>query len=273
MIKTKDSKSSTVEFKEFLSQYLYSPLNVTTVIPKQSTTTPSIVETREKSTRETVVKLKACSVTPYYKPRNNFQIKEIQNSKPQSSLITLSTEPGVLSVPDIIDFNLKGKRSAETGHHFAHHSNHFYPCLVECGATNNEIITYKDDQTLINRFRIGIINVVNRYTRSSADLSTIELRDGIPSLLQKVKFYKPKILCFIGKCAFDAFEYTIQSNDIKKKSKNFGLQSYQIFWNDDEKKHGYTKVFVIPSTSARVKHYQKSDKLKYFKELKEMMDQ
>ncbi|CAG8728062.1 1474_t:CDS:2, partial [Dentiscutata heterogama] len=247
------SKSSVVEFKEFLSQYLYSPLNVATAVPKQSTTTPSIVET------------------------------QIQSGDPQSSLVTSDTEPRVLSVPDIIDFNLKvlfvginpGKRSAETGHHFAHHSNHFYPCLVECGATNNEIITYKDDKTLIKRFKIGIINVVSRYTRSSADLSTIELRDGIPSLLQKVKFYKPKILCFIGKCAFDAFEYTIQSNGIKKKSKNFGLQSYQIFWNDDdyERKDDYTKVFVIPSTSARVKHYQKSDKLKYFKGLKELMDQ
>ncbi|CAG8578024.1 16885_t:CDS:2, partial [Cetraspora pellucida] len=241
--------------------------------PNQDTTTPSIIKTRKKNTRTTVA-LKVRSATPYCKAKNNFQTKEIQNSDPQSSLVTLDTGLGVLSVPDIIDFNLKGKRSAETGHHFAHHSNHFYSCLVECGATNNENVTYKDDRTFINRFKIGIINVVNRCTRSSADLSTIELRNGIPTLLQKVKFYKPKILCFIGKCAFDAFEYMIQSNGTKKKFKNFGLQSYQIFWNDDyEEKNGYTKVFVIPSTSARVKHYQKSDKLKYFKELKELMDQ
>ncbi|CAG8812644.1 2809_t:CDS:1, partial [Racocetra persica] len=106
MLKTEDSESSAVKFKEFLSQYLYSPLKVTTVVPNQDTTVSSIVKTREKNTRTTVT-LKVRSATPYCKTKNNFQTKEIQNSDPQSSLVTLDTELGVLSVPDIIDFNLK----------------------------------------------------------------------------------------------------------------------------------------------------------------------
>ncbi|CAG8595834.1 4633_t:CDS:2 [Acaulospora morrowiae] len=257
MFNAEDDQSSTTQFKEFLSQYSCSP-----------------DKTRETSAAK-LGKLKN-RASPYRKQEFH-----------KSSIPTI--EEKVSSNPDIIDFNLKvlfvginpGKRSAQVGHHFAHHSNHFYPCLIESGFTNNEIINYEEDVTLPKRFNIGIINVVGRDTRSSADLSATELRNGIPSVIKKVKLYKPKFLCFIGKCGFDAFEKVYGTRD-KSRSKDFGLQSLKITWendNDDKsqnEKDGvgerFTKVFCIPSTSARVKHYQKSDKLKYFKELNSLIN-
>ncbi|CAG8512570.1 11127_t:CDS:2 [Diversispora eburnea] len=219
-------------FKKFLSQFSYSS-NIKDNNNKDNSTA---IKTREKSA--SIIKQLKTRTSPYQKCKESIESIQIINATNTSAN------------PDIIDFNLKvlfvginpGKRSAQVGHHFAHHSNHFYPCLVESGFTNNEIINYKDDVTLPKRFNIGISNVVGRDTRSSADLSPAELRNGIPSIIRKVKLYKPKFLCFIGKCGFDAFEKVYRTPNIEK-SKNFG---------------------------ARVKHYQKSEKLKYFIELKKL---
>ncbi|CAG8507107.1 1875_t:CDS:2 [Funneliformis mosseae] len=181
---------------------------------------------------------------------------------------------------DVIDHNLlvlfvginPGIKSAQSGHHFAGPTNHFYPCLVESGLTNYEVVNYENDIELSNRFRIGIINVCSRTSRSSADLSKNEMRDGIPDLINKVDSYKPKILCFVGKCAYEAYEKSCQvsnTNRDKSLSFKFGLQKRKMSWADDT---GYTKIFAMPSTSGRVSHYQKGDKLKLFKELKNLVD-
>jgi len=95
--------------------------------------------------------------------------------------------------------------------------------------------------------------------------------DGIPSLINKVKLYKPKILSFVGKCAYEAYEKSCHDSKINngnKSSLKFGLQTRKIFWPDG----GYTKISVMPSTSGRVSHYQKDYKLKLFKELKKLVD-
>ncbi|RHZ79312.1 hypothetical protein Glove_149g42 [Diversispora epigaea] len=266
-------------FKNFLSQFSYSPNNNNN---NKNNDNPTDIKTREKSIKQLKTR-----TSPYQKCKESIESIQIINA------INTSANP------DIIDFNLKvlfiginpGKRSAQVGHHFAHHSNHFYPCLVESGFTNNEIINYEDDVTLPKRFNIGISNVVGRDTRSSADLSPAELRNGIPSVIRKVKLYKPKFLCFIGKCGFDAFEKVYRTPNTEK-SKNFGLQCLKIFWDGDDGdddnmkdqivkdekdekfviENQFTKIFLIPSTSARVKHYQKSEKLKYFMELKKLVD-
>ncbi|CAG8609109.1 3889_t:CDS:2 [Acaulospora colombiana] len=259
-----DNHSSTAQFKKFLAQYAYSP-------DKNHLSAERVTSHGDK-TRER-------SKPKFAKIKNRK--REVLDNSP-----TPTVKTSVSSNPDIIGFNLKvlfvginpGKRSAQVGHHFAHHSNHFYPCLIESGFTNGEIINYEDDITLPKRFNIGIINVVGRDTRSSADLSTTELRNGIPSVIKKVKLYRPEFLCFIGKCGFDAFEVVYRTHDTKK-SQGYGLQLLKIPWEDDDdpgqnekNEERSTKIFCIPSTSARVKHYQKLDKLKYFKELNKLVN-
>ncbi|CAG8485989.1 10500_t:CDS:10 [Scutellospora calospora] len=223
---------------------------------------------RVKKTSKKISKKLKISSAPYH--RDSVHIKKGSNDEVSQHIQNVIHMEGDVLIPDIIDFNLKvlfveinpGNSSAETGHNFAHESNHFYPCLIESGITNNEYVTYMDDRSFPTRFKIGIVNAVNRCTNSNAkNLSNAEKYNSIEPLLKKVKKYKPKILCFVGKMIFDSFV---------KYCKNNGLQSNRIFWNDQ---NGFTKVFAMPSTSARVKSYEKSDKLRYFKELKILMDQ
>ena len=98
------------------------------------------------------------------------------------------------------------------------------------------------------------------------------MMDGIPSLINKVKLYRPKILSFVGKCAYEAYKKSCQDSNTNNGNKSlpfkFGLQPNKIYWPDG----GCTKISAMPSTSGRVSHYQKDYKLKLFKELKTLVD-
>ncbi|GBB92733.1 hypothetical protein RclHR1_02050006 [Rhizophagus clarus] len=246
------------DFKNFIERFTY--MKSTNIEKERNVLSP---KTRSKATRK----------DPY--PQ---QIKKRESLK--LSISKVSQYPLDHALPDIIDHNLlvlfvginPGIRSAQTGHHFAGPTNHFYPCLVESGLTNSEVVNYENDAELPKKFRIGLINVCSRTSRSSADLNKNEMMDGIPSLINKVKLYKPKILSFVGKCAYEAYEKSSKDSNINNSNKSlpfkFGLQSKKIFWTDG----GYTKISAMPSTSGRVSHYQKDYKLKLFKELKTLID-
>nr|CAG8434553.1 4295_t:CDS:2 [Entrophospora candida] len=104
-------------------------------------------------------------------------------------------------VPDIIDYGLNGinpgHKSAAAHHHFANKNNHFYPCLIESGLTNDNKVRCEDELELPKKYKLGIINL---------DLSEKERRMAVPLLLEKIEKYRPKIACFIGKVAFESFE-------------------------------------------------------------------
>ncbi|CAG8439218.1 7431_t:CDS:10 [Ambispora leptoticha] len=169
---------------------------------------------------------------------------------------------------DIIAYNLDvlfcginpGVISAKTGHHFANKGNRL---------THGKKVTCENDADFPSNFNYGITNLVNRVTRGSNDLNQQELRQGIPILLEKVKKYHPKILCFIGKCVFDMF---MQYNNLDPNLKKYGLQSIRIFWsgdttNNDDKTEEFTRVFSIMSTSGRVV-IKPEERLELFKELR-----
>ncbi|KAL0952939.1 hypothetical protein HGRIS_007152 [Hohenbuehelia grisea] len=56
-----------------------------------------------------------------------------------------------------------GYKSAQIGHHFGHHSNHFYRVLHESGFTDVRLPP-EEDTTLPARFNIGMTNLVDRPT-------------------------------------------------------------------------------------------------------------
>jgi TDG/mug DNA glycosylase family protein len=162
-------------------------------------------------------------------------------------------------VGDILGYDLKvlfvginpGVTSTERGHHFAGPTNHFWPCLSESGLCDRTV-HYYDDNKLPDEFRLGITNLTARTTRSASELSLSEQRKGIPVLTEKIKNYRPRVACFVGKGIYEIYS--------KGKCK-LGLQENTIPWTHDEQ-HGETLLFVMPSTSGIVSAYQKSDKLK-----------
>ncbi|ORX49913.1 DNA glycosylase [Hesseltinella vesiculosa] len=173
-------------------------------------------------------------------------------------------------VPDYIDYDLRvmfvginpGIASTAKGHHFAGPTNHFWPCLSESGLVSRPL-TYEDDVTMAKEFGLGITNLTARTTRSASDLTRKEQRDNAPALTEKIRCYRPKVACFVGKGIYELYAGK------KAKDVHLGLQSETVLWANGK---GHTQLFVMPSTSGIVSAYQKPDKLRFFQQLCKLVD-
>ncbi|CAG8468599.1 6240_t:CDS:2 [Acaulospora colombiana] len=179
-----------------------------------------------------------------------------------------------LAVADVIDYGLKegarpeliflivifvnlfsGKKSVSTGHHFSSSLNHFYDCLMEGGLTRGERVNYLDDRRLARDFKLGIVTLLCRpEDRSKKKLSIDKITCAIPNLIKKVKVYRPKYLCFIG----------------RPRKVKWGLQSTKLTWNE-ERHPNYTRIFVTMPTSERAEEYSKEDRVNSFRELNRLL--
>lgn len=144
-----------------------------------------------------------------------------------------------------------GTRSAAAGHHYAGPGNHFWPLLFESGLVTEQLTS--NDDTRVLEWDIGLTNMVARPSPSLADLSLGELQAGAALLRQKLIDCAPRFACFNGKRIFDIFNGGASS---------FGPQDGRV---------GDTRLFVMPSTSARGATYQRADKLVFFRELAELV--
>lgn len=89
-----------------------------------------------------------------------------------------------------------GARSAETGHHFAGHSNRFWKLLHAAGLTPRQLRPEEDETLLALGF--GITNIVPRPTKAAAEITREEYRRGRLALTDKLTLYRPRIACFVG---------------------------------------------------------------------------
>ncbi len=145
-----------------------------------------------------------------------------------------------------------GLASAAAGHHYAGHTNHFWRLLQEAGLVP-EPLTYEDDCRCLE-FGIGLTNLIDRPSRGSDDLSRVELLAGAARLREKLRGYRPRVVCFNGKLIFEAFA---------GRRCDFGEQPHRV--------EG-ALAYVMPSTSARTASYQYADKLRFFRGLKRIVD-
>jgi TDG/mug DNA glycosylase family protein len=144
-----------------------------------------------------------------------------------------------------------GTRSAAAGHHYAGPGNHFWPLLYQSGIVPLAL-TYEQDARVLE-WGVGLTNMVARSSPSISDLSLYELRAGAAVLRRKLERYHPRFACFNGKRIYEVFA---------GHPCDFGLQSERL---------GETRIFVMPSTSARTASYQRADKLRYFQELARLL--
>lgn len=189
--------------------------------------------------------------------------------------------------------------SAETGHHFANPTNHFWRCLHRSGLTSR-LLPASDDYSLPDTYNLGLTNVVDRPSVEAADLSRSEMKAAVPTLLQKISRFKPRFVCFVGMGIWEVIQTALSqmtmpsatmsqtarpvqqktSKDGKnkanerKKGNGLGLQSYKfVYPADADGKVSETLIFVVPSTSGRVVRYQLTDKIAYFAELYALLHQ
>lgn len=171
------------------------------------------------------------------------------------------TFPIVTNLPDYLRPGLDliivginpGTKSAAARHHYAGPGNHFWPLLFESGLVSEPLTSHEDARVL--EWAIGLTNLVERPSPSSADLSLAEMRAGTRILRAKLLKLQPRMICFNGKGIYEVFA---------GHACTLGLQPELL---------GDAALYVMPSTSARAAAYRRADKLPFFVELRRMRDQ
>ena len=108
--------------------------------------------------------------------------------------------PGLIIL--FIGFN-PGMRSAETGFHFAGHSNRFWKLLHAAGLTPRQL--RPDESGELLALGIGITNIVARPTRAAAEITRDEYIAGRAVLADKLARYRPRIACYAGIGVYQQF--------------------------------------------------------------------
>src|SRR2546423_9024027 len=90
--------------------------------------------------------------------------------------------------------------SAKRRHHFARPGNRFWPALHGSGFTPRLLTPYEDGD--LPRYGLGITNVVDRPTRTAAELSAEEFRSGMEALGRLVERFSPGVVAVVGMTAW-----------------------------------------------------------------------
>lgn len=146
-------------------------------------------------------------------------------------------------VNDIISSNLDvlfigfnpSIKSSETGHHFANRNNRFWKILHESGLTPDKYLPEQDEELLELNF--GLTNIVARPTKAADEITKEEYEEGRLLLQEKLRKYKPKIACYVGKGVYEQLS--------KKKKIPWGFQETSVVEG--------TIDFVAPSSSGLVR--------------------
>ena len=130
--------------------------------------------------------------------------------------------------------------SAERGHHFARPGNRFWPALHLAGLTPRQL-TPEEDRELPDH-GLGVTNIVDRPTRTAAELGRDELRAGAAALADLVARYRPRTLAVLGitawRVAFDRPRATL------------GVQPERV---------GGVRTVAAPNPSGLNAHHQLAD--------------
>ncbi|MBX5464764.1 MAG: mismatch-specific DNA-glycosylase [Clostridia bacterium] len=96
----------------------------------------------------------------------------------------------------VVGYN-PGRRSGATGHHFAGPGNRFWRLLAASGWTPAELRPEQDRE--LPRYGLGIVNLVDRVTPGSADLSWSEMVEGGRRVRALAERWRPRRLACLGK--------------------------------------------------------------------------
>ena len=151
-------------------------------------------------------------------------------------------------VPDVIAPGLRvlfcginpSLMSAERRHHFARPGNRFWPALHLGGLTPRRLSPDEDRELL--RYGLGVTNMVDRASRTAAELSREELRAGAAALDDLVRRYRPDVLAVLGVTAWRV--------GFDRPRAATGLQPESV---------GGVPTWVVPNPSGLNAHVQVAD--------------
>ena len=159
-------------------------------------------------------------------------------------------------LPDVLAPNLRvvfcgtaaGNRSAQLVAYYAGPGNQFWTTLAAIGLTLHRIEPLKFQDGL--KHRLGLTDLSK--DASGADESLRKADFSVADLRKKIEEYKPQVLAFTSKKAARVF--------FDRRKIEYGLQDDRI---------GDTKIFILPSPSARARRYWK---VSIWKELADILE-
>ena len=92
--------------------------------------------------------------------------------------------------------------SAETGFHFAHPVNRFYPALRAAGILPDDVMTPEQAAPVLVERGVGITNLVARESVRADELGDDELRAGRSRLERFVREHAPRVVAVAGVTAY-----------------------------------------------------------------------
>lgn len=143
-----------------------------------------------------------------------------------------------------------GLRSAQTGHHFAGHSNRFWKLLYEASLVS-EPLGHEQDWRL-REWNLGLTNIVARASAGIESLAPQEYRRGAAQLTRKIRRYRPRLIALLGVTIFRVLFP-------KEKTDDLGLTAVRL---------AGAPVFLLPNPSGRNAHYSYARMLAAFRELR-----
>jgi mismatch-specific thymine-DNA glycosylase len=146
-----------------------------------------------------------------------------------------------------------GERSARVGHYYAGRGNQFWNFLFESGLTPVHLKPEEAHRVL--EFGIGLTDLVKRWSNSISDLNKDDFQQGVPALKTKLLRASPEAIAFNGKTGFEKFQ---------GRKAELGAQRVRF---------GNSRIYVLPSTSGRNGSLSRSQKLRYFCQLKRWLEQ
>lgn len=139
--------------------------------------------------------------------------------------------------------------SAARGHHFARPGNRFWPALHRSGFTPR--LLQADEDGLLPSLGLGITNLVDRATRTAAELTREEQRAGAAALAELVARVRPRVVAMVGLQAWRI--------GFDKPRAGVGLQPEAL---------AGVPVWVLPNPSGINAHYQVGELARLFGELR-----
>ena len=164
------------------------------------------------------------------------------------------------SVPDVLAPGLRvvfcginpGHWSARAGAHFANPRNDFWRLLHDAGFTPRLLEPAEQEQLL--GLGLGVTNAALRTTRGSGDLRRADFEGAAERLARVAEELRPRWIAFVGK---EAYRGTFGERA------ELGAQ---------ERRLTDTRLFVLPSTSPANAAVLYSERLRWFRELRDASD-
>ncbi|KAI0171184.1 hydrolase-like protein [Pestalotiopsis sp. NC0098] len=209
--------------------------------------------------------------------------KQQQRSRQKSSYAPPSTYAHLPLLADVLGPDLlilfvglnPGVQTARSGHAYAHPSNLFWKLLFSSGITPVPCRA-DEDRTLPDRFALGNTNIVARPSRNGAELSKAEMDEGVAVLEDKIRKWRPEVVCIVGKSIWESIWRVRKGKAITKAEFRYGWQDEAHDMGvpgkhsqEDAETSGFTgaRVFVATSTSGLAASLRPEEKERIWREL------